>query len=179
MQVSNTVDPMFEYCLRCKIEILKNLTEISDFFSAESSLIIDTLSQPYPYVFKYPNGLDLKFEEIFTEAENQIPGYYSKVQVLILESCWRYFRIVAPPSIMNSRYEMPQKSYDTLVSQKLAEFVETMYKINVTLEEVSKYLSISKKQINRIMKKKFNQTFHEYMLNYRFNVAKELLLPPI
>lgn len=176
MQVSNTVDPMFEYCLRCKMEILKNAPDFPDFASVESNLIVDTLSQPYPYVFKYTNRLDQRFEEIFNEAENQIPGYYAKVQVLILEIMVDIFRTVAPTSIMNFRYEMPQKTHDALASQRLTEFVETMYKFNVTLEEVSKYLAISKKQINQIMKKQFNRTFHEYMLQYRFNVAKELLL---
>ena len=46
---------------------------------------------------------------------------------------------------------------------------------HISVEDISKLMFLSARQINRLMIQEFKQTFHEYLLDYRINTAIRLI----
>lgn len=174
-QLSDRENPMTEYCLECEINITDNLSEAFVSSYEEDRLLKDVLSGPYPIIFKDSNGISSLFEEIFSEIEKKDAGYYLKIQTLVIDILINLFRTVTSYENIKYAYAVPQKSIDDLRINRLVMFVETNYKRDISLADASKILFLSPRQINRLMQKKFKMTFHDYLLNHRLSIAKQLL----
>jgi len=68
-----------------------------------------------------------------------------------------------------------KKSPDSLRVNRIINFIETNYINNITLGDVSKALFLSPRQINWVLLKQLNITFHDYLLNHRITIAKKLI----
>lgn len=176
LQISHSCDPLFEYCLSCSIDIVDTIPSQYAFSAKEINIILDTLSNVYPQAFKDVYNIRKRFEEIFAEAEEQVSGYYLKIQTLIADIIVDLFRTIASPDKMKFKYDLPKKAEEEILFQRLVEYVQVMHQKDFTLEEVAKNFSISTKHINKIIKAAMNMTFHDYLLEYRFKKAKHLLL---
>lgn len=174
-QQSDKNNPMMEYCLECEINILDGISDTFTSTTQENIFLKNILSRPYPAVFKDTLGVSAMFEELFKEVEEQTAGYYLKLQTIIVNILIALFRAVISTENIKYRYTMPQKPVDTLRINRLVKFVETNYQREISLNDVSKVLFLSPRQINRLMKKSFRQTFHDYLRNYRISAAKRLL----
>lgn len=185
-QLSDKKSPMMEYCLECEINVLENIPEEYEnrctavqnkyTFSKEENLLLrNTLSKPHPCIFKDSFNIAGKFEEILEEAKERNIGFFLKIQTLIVDMVIALLRTVSSAGNNRYIYDIPQKPVNKFRIERLVKFVEVNYKNSITLEDASKVLFLSPRQINRLMKKTFNMTFHDYLLNYRFLTAKRLL----
>lgn len=174
-QQSDMENPMAEYCLECEINILENISDSSISSQQENRLLKEILARLYPVVFKDTEGISVIFEEIFQEAEEQVAGFYLKLQTSVVNILIGILRAVVSTENIKYRSEVQHKSVDELRIKRLVKFVETNYRREISLKDASKVLFLSPRQMNRIMKKEFRQTFHEYLLQYRISTAKQLL----
>lgn len=180
-QLSDKDDPMMEYCLECEIKIIDDVAgnfsgkENYSFPEEEGVLIKETLKNLYPASFKDNWGIALKFEEIFKEAEERNAGFFIKIQTLLVSIVIDLLRTALSATKDIPKYNIPEKSVNKHRIERLLKFIEINYKNNISLSDASRVLFLSSKQINRLMEKAFSQTFHDYVLNYRFETAKKLL----
>jgi YesN/AraC family two-component response regulator len=174
-QQSDKENPMAEYCLECEINIFENISDSSVSLQQETRLLKEILAKAYPIVFKDTEGISVIFEDIFKEAEEQAAGFHLKLQTSVVNILIGILRVVVSTENIKYRSELQHKSVDELRMKKLVKFVETNYRRALSLEDASKVLFLSPRQINRLMKKEFRQTFHEYLLQHRILVAKQLL----
>ncbi|MDO8685168.1 MAG: AraC family transcriptional regulator [Clostridiales bacterium] len=174
-QLSDKENPMAEYCLECEINVLDSISDALTSSKQEIRLLKDILAIPYPVIFKDTEGISAIFEELFREAEEQAAGFYLKLQTLVVNILIGMFRSVISAENIKYKSVLPQKSVDDFRINRLVKFVETNYKRVISLEDISKVLFLSPRQINRLMKKEFNWTFHDYLLQYRLSAARQLL----
>lgn len=174
-QVSDRNNPMSEYCLECEINILENIPDNFITSIQENRLLKEILSGSYPCTFKDIFGIAGMFEEIFKEAEGQKVGFILKIQTLIISIVGNLFRAVALQDNVKYEYKLPLKPLDDFRSERLVKFMELNYKNSITLEEASNVLYLSPRQINRLMKKVFKRTFHDYLQDFRLKTAERLL----
>lgn len=174
-QITDREDPMCEYCLECEITVIEADTS-SAFLTDENIYIKETLSKSYPYAFTDIYGISSAFEEVFNEAEEQKPGFLLKIQVLVYKIIIDLFRTVYLNEKLNYKYPVTRDSQDANRIQRLVKYIDANYKNRITMEDVSKILLLSPRQIDRLMKKTFSQTFHDYLLTYRLHTAEKLLM---
>lgn len=174
-QRSDHDDPMEEYCLECEISAADDPPAPFASSPGEARLLRDTLSRPYCRAFADTAGISRLFETIYREAQEQAPGYYLKLQTLTVEILLEMFRTVASSQNMKCSYEVPQQSVSAFRIDRLIRFMETNYKMDISLDDASAVLFLSPRQINRLMNREFGQTFHRYLLRYRLSVAVKLL----
>jgi AraC family transcriptional regulator, transcriptional activator for feuABC-ybbA operon len=174
-QVSDRADPMAEYCLECEINLLDTISPEYVPSPMENRLLRETLSKSWPVIFQDTLGVASLFEEIFREAAAQEPGYLLHIQSQILLALSSLFRVIVSQENTKPVYTLPVKSVDELRLRRLLMFIEMNYKSSITQEDASRVLFLSPRQMNRLLKKKFNMTFHEYLLQHRLQNAKKLL----
>ena len=174
-QQADKETPMAEYCLECEINVIDNIPDSFISSQQEYHLLKNILARPYPVIFKDTKGISVIFEEIFREAEEQAAGFHLKLQTLVVDILIGMFRSVVATENIKYKSELQHKSVDDFRIKRLVKFAETNYQRAISLEDASKVLFLSPRQINRLMKKEFRQTFHDYLLQHRILVARQLL----
>ena len=70
------------------------------------------------------------------------------------------------------------ESRNKVIVDKIKNIVHEHYNKPITVDDISKNLFMSSRQLNNIFKKETNQTIFNYLIEYRMNVAKKLLASP-
>ncbi|WP_098743153.1 AraC family transcriptional regulator [Paenibacillus sp. EZ-K15] len=170
-QVSNPIDPMVEYCLQCEISLSD--TPDSTYFnsSEDTEFFINVLSTTYPRTFQDNYGAIGLFDSIIKETSLKHPGFSLQIQPLLFLLVISLFR-----SVINTldQTHLPYPQSDVRVS-RIMNFIENNYHLSPTIDDLSKLIFLSPKQINRIMKKYIGCTFNEKLLLYKVSQAKQLL----
>ncbi|HOD92893.1 MAG TPA: AraC family transcriptional regulator [Clostridia bacterium] len=173
MQKSFPTDPMREYCLECEISIDEKKDTLS-LTKEESVILLESLSKTYEKAYNNSEIVSL-FEEVFEEDKTRDTGFYIKIQLLILNILMTVFRQFAFEYKTRFDYTSSKKTNEELRITKLINFIKANYRKDILLKDVEKTLFLTTRQINRLMMKKFNCTFHEYLSKYRIGKAKKLL----
>ena len=63
-----------------------------------------------------------------------------------------------------------------LSKEEVFEYISENYKTDFGVQEISDHFHISKSYFNSIFKEMLNTTFHDFLIEYRINKAKELIL---
>ncbi|MGZ9586430.1 helix-turn-helix domain-containing protein [Paenibacillus marinisediminis] len=170
-QVSDPVDPMVEYCIQCEISLAD--TPDSNYFNSaeDTEFFINILSTTYPRTFQDNYGAIGLFESIINETSLKLPGYSLQIQPLLFLLVISLFRSVITTL---DHTHLPQPQSDVRVS-RIMKFIENNYHLSPSIDDLSKLIFLSPKQINRIMKKYMGCTFNEQLLLYKVSQAKHLL----
>lgn len=174
-QTSDSENPMSEYCLECEIKVLQVSEKESSFMEDEGKFLKAVLSGPYPHAFKDVSNIRHSFEAILTEAEQQKAGYLIKIQLLLFDLIVSIFRTVCESENILYDYPSVRNTFDAVRIQKLVKYIHENVRNPITLLDASKVVLLSPRQIDRLMKKNFSQTFHKYLQTYRLFVAEKLL----
>lgn len=175
-QLTDSQNPMMEYCIELEINISENKSMQNSFSYEECAFLKDTFSKIYPYAFKDSFGLASCFEEILLEAKEQNACYLLKIQVTLLKLIMDLLKTICNHE--NIIYQSPptENSVDANRIQRIIKYIDANYKEHIVIENISNIILLSPRQINRLMKKTFNQTFHEYLLTFRLHMAEKLLM---
>ncbi|MDF2715714.1 MAG: AraC family transcriptional regulator [Paenibacillus sp.] len=112
-------------------------------------------------------------DEIRAETESPLLGSYTNVRSLFALIIIRIARAIRLDS-GNVGYAMPSRAKDDLRSHIIDVFFMG-YRQNLTLEMLATQLGLSTKQVNRLLKKYFQTSFKQKLLDTRIEVAKDLL----
>ncbi|MEF3313752.1 AraC family transcriptional regulator [Paenibacillus sp. GYB004] len=113
-------------------------------------------------------------DEIRHEIATPSLGSYTNVQSLFAQIIVRVARAVRLDSGTPVDYAIPSRVTDDLRSHIIDVFFMG-YRQNLTLEMLAAQLSLSTKQVNRLLKKYFQTSFKQKLLDTRVEVAKDLL----
>lgn len=114
-------------------------------------------------------------DEVRHEIETPSLGSYTNVQSLISQIIVRVARAIRLENGTTVEYAaIPSRVKDDLRSHIIDIFFMG-YRQHLTLEMLAAQLSLSTKQVNRLLKKYFQTSFKQKLLDTRIEVAKDLL----
>lgn len=111
-------------------------------------------------------------QEIQSELMHHQFGYYAKLQALFALLIILLLRVESKNKIV--LYDMPINTEDDRNSI-IEHFFEKNYNHTASLSQLSDLLHISTRQLNRVLKDKYNMSFKQKMIEIRIETAKLLL----
>lgn len=166
----NAQNPMLRYHMKFEYSAVKNP---DSFFPAiENANIQEILSNiRCVYLSDTSNNITL-IQEIHRELELKAIGCYSKIQCLFIQIIINLLRCISLGS--DRKYSLPQKVKDDQRSSIIESFFDN-YQSDLTIEQLASLLNLSSKQTNRILKRLYDTSFKQKLLDIRIEVAKDLL----
>ncbi len=164
---------MKEYCIECDI------TCPSDAKDTSADALIQTVARSLYYCHNEQNGF-LKYNFTLLDQMFLSSGAQSPVETdfmtksVLLSTVMSMFSFVK----MENGSLDPTRDWNDINYKRasaILNYLEANYKKDISLMECAKIFSLSEKQINRILKKVFNNTFHELKVQTRANVAVRLI----
>ncbi len=169
-QTTDKSSPMGEYCLECDISIIDEASTPAALQQAQ--LIRRVLSGVYPKAFKDDKVIAL-VRELLNEDKQRQTGCSFRTQALIIDLILRIVRVISDFNAPAAPV-YPPNSFE-FQAERIMSYIKANYKEDINLSHASGALFISGRQINRIMEKRFGQSFHSCLMNHRIMVAKALL----
>ena len=162
---------LIKYCLRFDFKSTHN----SDVFTpiSESREIAKLLSNFKYFYAADEYGSAAFIKEIHREFDEQQFGYYSRIQSLFVQIIINILRSVS--SEKEAKYGLHNRSLDERRSEIIEQFFAHNYNMDITPAHLAKKLNISHSQLNRILKKLYNVSFKQKLLETRIEIAKDLL----
>lgn len=111
--------------------------------------------------------------DIQEELSSQKVGFYARIQCLFTQLFIFIIRDITLDK--KTTYSMPKKLPYEKRSALIESFFDTHFNDNVTSNDLCKLLNLSTSQLNRILKKKYNSTFRQKLLEMRIEAAKRYL----
>lgn len=155
-----------EYSLNCNITLL-------DSNISEGRIIYQILKDSKLKIYSSKNIISL-FEEALEEAVNKKIGYYNKILnilSLILIECTR----VINTDSYNYKVLKKFKDYDIRYNE-IYNFILSNISKNLKNSDVSNYINLSIKQVNRIVKSNSDLSLKQLINDIKINKSKDLLI---
>lgn len=144
-------------------------------FKNESQRIIDILKDNKYLIAKDLNNNFALVESIYDELTSQRIGYIQKVELLVKHIFINIFRTICE----NDIYDMPvvkMKYQDEKRIPKIELFFHDHYRqSNIRINDLSKFLNLSVRQTQRVIKGLFGVSFKAKLNETRIENAKQLL----
>jgi len=169
-QAADPDDPMEECCMRFELNPSGTRTEKS----GESDQIKKYLSHCYPHVFQDRYRMDLKFEELFEEMERGDIGYRLRAQAILMSVIVDMLRLVKDVEGQGAAKGRTGAEERNRV-RRIIEFINKRYMEPIRIEDVSRFLFLCPKQINRLLSRSLNCSFHDLLQARRLEEARWLL----
>ncbi len=169
-QAADPDDPMEECCMRFDLLPSGERTEIT----LESEQIKKYLSHCYPHVFQDRYRMALKFEELFEEMERGEIGYRLRAQAILMSVIVDMLRLVKDVQGQGASQDRAGTEERNRV-RRIVEFINKHYMEPIRIEEVSRFLFLCPKQINRLLSKSLNASFHDLLQARRLEEARWLI----
>lgn len=163
-------DPMEECCMR--FELIPSGTRTEE--SGENERIKKYLSHCYPHVFQDRYRMDLKFEELFEEMERGDIGYRLRAQAILMSIIVDMLRLIMDIERQGSAKGRSGAEERSRV-RRIVEFINQRYMDPIRAEDVSRFLFLCPKQINRLLSRSLNCSFHGLLQARRLEEARWLL----
>lgn len=160
------------YCLR--FDFKETDTTDSHASVTESREMMNLLfSMKYFYAADTDNCIAL-IQEILEEFENQWFGYYARIQSLCVQIITNLLRDVS--SEKQSKNNFIRSMKEDPRSEIIERFFSKNYCYDTRPVHLAKCLNVSHSQMNRILKKLYNISFKQKLLETRIEIAKDLLM---
>lgn len=160
------------YCLRFDFRETGTMDSYSSV--SESREMMNLLSNlKYFYDTDNCNSIAL-IREILEEFENQWFGYYSRIQSLCVQIITNLLRAVSSEKQLKNNFARSMK--EDRRSEIIEHFFSQNYCYGIKPVHLAKCLNVSHSQMNRILKKLYNISFKQKLLETRIEIAKDLLI---
>ena len=173
-QTSDPANPIFEYCIKCNLQVVDEMFA-SDLLQKQEALsVVQTLASTYKYPFLDIYNIKSMIDLLYKEVETKSSGYILAFQNKLIEIILSFYRTVRCSAAHLDQGALKiYKSHEEHVKQ-IVDFIQNNYSKEITVHDLEQQVILSEKQINRIMKKEFGQTFHSYLQNMRVQKVVEL-----
>ncbi len=169
---SSQHNPIVEYGLRFSITI-KDINSPNDkYFNKEYKIIKQLISENLIQITNNNNEIETIFQTIFKEANNKLPGFILKIKnellnliILFARQSWDRNKIssfVPKADVKNKRLGM------------LDDFINSNIGTAIKINQISKYLFMSDRNLCRFVKENKGISIHQYVLQIRINKAVDL-----
>lgn len=173
MQEGSISDPVVRNSFKFEFDIgNKALIEYSQ---AEIRKFVYILSNIQFYFSRNLASIKNILNEIQTELENKHFGYYTKVQQLFSILFISIMRDIAGQSDFSPNTELREILPESRISI-IDRFFETNHNYKATALDLCRLVHISKSQLNRIMKDKYNMTYKQKHMETQIEHIKYLLV---
>jgi AraC-like DNA-binding protein/quercetin dioxygenase-like cupin family protein len=169
-QTADPDDPMEECCMR--FDLIPSGTRTEG--SGESEQIKKYLSHCYPHVFQDRYRMAIKFEELFEEMERGDIGYRLRAQAIIMSVIVDMLRLIKDVERQGAARRQTGTEEHSRV-RRVVEFINKRYMEPIRIEDVSRFLFLCPKQINRLLSRSLNCSFHDLLQTRRLEEARWLL----
>jgi AraC-like DNA-binding protein len=169
-------NPLIKHCFKFEYSI-KN--DEQPFYTPKKEVqnIISILSGLECFHIRDTHGIIGRIAEIRKEIISPSFGSYTILQAHFLFILINILRdIAAQDKKLELPYELPNKSPLELRSKIIDNFINQNYKNNVTADDLCRLLNLSRSHLNRIMKKDYQSTFRQKLIQTRMESAKKLLI---
>ena len=174
IQISDPKYPMTEYNVKFNLRIIED-TVLNDHVQKKESLdIIKTLSKIHSYPFQDIYDIKSMVDNVFEIVNDQKPGYTLAFQSQMANILHNFYQTICTPSTHLKENHLIFESHKDR-AKMISNFIEKNYMKNITISDLEQHIFLSYKQINRILKKEFNQTFSEYLQMLRFKKSTQLI----
>ncbi|HOJ11701.1 MAG TPA: AraC family transcriptional regulator [Clostridiales bacterium] len=150
-----------------------------DYFISTQNIVNDTTNhinnlQSFSHDSSNNSGKIISLiHDIQEELSSKKVGFYARIQCLFTQLFIFIVRDITLDKETN--YSIPQKLPYEKRSALIEGFFDTHFNDNVTSDDLCKLLNLSTSQLNRILKKKYNSTFGQKLLEMRIEAAKRYL----
>ncbi|MCX7773357.1 MAG: cupin domain-containing protein, partial [Clostridia bacterium] len=170
-QEASKQDPMLEYALKCSLSLEKRPAPDEAF--GEEEYVYMLLENSPTHVAQDRARVDELFEALFHEAYAMKPGYLGQIKALVYRIIITMARALDIKA--NTTYTVPYRDLSNYRMDSIKRYIADNIKRNITCEELSQYLFLSEKQLSRVIKSKTGLSTHDFVLEEKLRVVKQLL----
>jgi AraC-like DNA-binding protein/mannose-6-phosphate isomerase-like protein (cupin superfamily) len=143
----------------------------------EAAFIQAAFERKAPAVFLLPQEIQALFIECLQEATEKVSGYLSIIKLNLMRILWEIARSLSQSP--KAEYSVSQKySLDDRRSFTISEYIENTPPDQLFVSSIAKYMNLSEKQVQRIVKRQFGVTVKRLISDVKLKKAKELLKDP-
>ena len=165
-------DPMKEYCIECSLSLREDTAELSNFS------LMQTISRILYCPHSDTSGILKRnfklLEEMFTKDEQMDDAEELLAKSLFLNTIMSIL-LLAKRSVGESEANRNQKDVSYQRATSIRNYLEANYKQNITVKDCARIFYLSERQIDRILKKVYDETFHQMLARTRVNIAVNLM----
>lgn len=166
-QISIGTEPCVRYYMRCDIDFISNK-------HSEAQEVVKVLREAICRSIKDSMSAIKYFDDILNEACIKNIGFYNKIKSLTIKLIISLARAINENSVVNYNASIKNDGNDYKFL-KIEKYIEDNIFDLVTVNDLSKYMSLNEKQIYRIIKEKKGISAKEFIMQIKLLKAKELL----
>jgi AraC-like DNA-binding protein len=163
-------NPMSEYCLRWELLVPTDESPAGQEASDEYRILKKYFSRCYPHAFQDSHRIDQKFERIFAELDRPRAGSRLRVQAVLIDIMVDVLQSIdsygGEMTLRNQKQDEEERRLN-----RILEFVQKEHHRPITAEEVSRLFFLCPRQINRLLRKRWNCTLGELVTQHRVQEA--------
>ena len=173
-QKSSHDNPLVEYAIRFSFEELPiRDDDVGKYFRKENSIIRKLLCQNIIQVSKGNEQIRKIFESVFLEAENEMPGYITKIKneiynltILIARNVWNKRQL---------KYFVPEVDNNKRRIRLIHDYIYANITNNIKIEDLAKNVNMSPRNLSRFIRVSKGVSVHKYIVQIKVNRAVEIL----
>lgn len=165
-------NPMREYCVECSLSLKEDVDE-SNRFS-----LMQTISRIMYCTHSDTSGIlrrnFILLEEMFNQDERLDDAGELLAKSLFLNTIMSML-LLAKKSAGEGEGLQSQNDISYQRATSIRNYLEANYKKNITVKDCARIFYLSERQIDRILKKVYDETFHQMLARTRVNIAVNLM----
>jgi AraC-like DNA-binding protein len=160
-------DYSLEYALNCDINIAEDI-------SVEGNYILELFKNKPCQSFKDIHGCTDYFKKALEEAYFERFGFYNNIKNLACMIITTAARNMSEMDKIDHKVSLITKGQDYRFME-IQKYIEDNASMQITTEDIGKYMCLSSKQVRRIIKSSLGVTTKELIINIKMQKSKELL----
>lgn len=163
-QKADELKPMVEYCMRFDIALKENHELDDENMLNEYRKLIDILENETKFVIGDLYDIEALFNKLFLEAVEKKIGYYQSIMNYISSIIFYSARNFHDEQ---SKYALPKVTLNQHRINIIKKYIYDNIANNISSEEISNYMFISKRHLGRIIKDTTGMTLHNLVLDIK------------
>lgn len=174
-QISEPADPMAECCINFEVSVCRNTRrEADDFLQDEIDEIARTLFETKFWFGRDEHGSIDVFQKIMDELDGRLVGYYLNIRNYVSQIIINAVRCCNNQK--KALYDLPSKTLYDKRMHILDRLLDCGYHKDLSLDQLADEMKVSRRQLNRIIKRHYATTFKRRVTDLKLERAKEMLL---
>lgn len=141
---------------------------------AEGQFLFESLSIDNPVIMKIPQNVIDMLQECQDESEQAIVGYVSMIKLTLLRILFTLVREIKHYP-RTDEINITKRTFANQMAERIMNYVERNVCNNITVNDISEFMHMSSKHIQRLVQREYKCTVKELVVRFRLQMAKEYL----